>query len=82
MAIVSDFTGDWSATVTLSGNEFWQVRRGPVYIATAATVAPTDSGDGVLLNDGDILTLNTGEVVRYRSARADGTGVVVRRSRS
>ncbi len=79
MAIVSDFTAAWSSSVTLSANEFWQVRVGPVYIATAAGTAPSDLDDGLLLDEGDILALSNGDVVRYRSARADGTGRVSRR---
>lgn len=82
MAIVSDFTRSWSSTVTLAADEFWQVRKGPVYIATAATSAPSDEKDGLLLSEGDILALTTGEVVRYRSARAEGDGEVVRRAKA
>lgn len=82
MALVTDFTNAWSSTVTLAAAEFWQVRVGPVYIATAATVAPVDDRDGVLLNEGDILALASGEVVRYRSARPEGNGTVVRRAKA
>lgn len=82
MAIVSDFTRDWSSTVTLTTAEFWQVRKGPVYIATAATSAPSDEKDGILLDTGDVLALASGEVVRYRSARAEGDGEVVRRAKA
>lgn len=82
MAIVTDFTRDWSATVTLAADEFWQVRKGPVFITTGATVAPLDLTDGLLLGEGDILALGTGEVVRYRSARPEGDGAVVRRAKA
>ena len=82
MAIVSDFTRSWSATVTLAADEFWQVRTGPVYVATAATVEPVSETDGLLLSEGDILALGTGEVVRYRSARPEGDGAIVRRAKS
>ena len=82
MAIVSDFARDWSAPVTLAADEFWQVRIGPVYIATAATTAPADLTDALLLSEGDILALGAGEVVRYRSARPEGDGAAVRRARA
>lgn len=82
MAIVSDFTRDWSSPVTLAADEFWQVRVGPVYIATAATSAPGALDDGLLLGAGDIVALTTGEVVRYRSARSEGDGAVVRRAKA
>lgn len=82
MAIVSDFTADWSASVTLAADEFWQCQKGPIYIATAATSAPAALDDGMLLSEGDILALTTGDVVRYRSARPDGTGRAVRRAKA
>lgn len=82
MAIVSDFTAVWSSSVTLTANEFWQVQSGPVYIATGAATAPSDLTDGLLLSDGDILALTSGDVVRYRSARADVTGRVARMTRA
>lgn len=82
MAIVEDFDFEWSDAVTLAADEFWQVRKGPVYVTTAATSAPSDLTDGLLLNDGDILSLGTGEVVRYRSARPEGDGAVVRRAKA
>lgn len=82
MAIVTDFTGSWSSAVTLAAAEFWQVQVGPVYIATAATTAPSDLADGLLLGEGDTVSFASGEVVRYRSARPDGGGRVMRRARA
>ena len=82
MAIVTDVTRNWSATVTLAADEFWQVRLGPLYIATAATVEPAEATDGLLLAENDILALKTGDVVRYRSARSDGGGAIVRRAKA
>lgn len=81
MAIVSDFTAAWSSSVTLAANEFWQVQIGPVYIATGAASLPSDLTDGLLLDAGDILALSNGDVVRYRSARADGAGRAARMTR-
>jgi hypothetical protein len=82
MAIITNVTGAWSDAVTLTDNEFWQVRRGPVFIATDAATAPAaGSGDGLLLSDGDVLALSDGDVVRYRSARPDNTGEIVRRAK-
>lgn len=82
MAIVTDVTRSWSATVTLEADEFWQVRKGPLYIATAATDAPSVDTDGLLLSENDILALKTGDVVRYRSARSEGDGAIVRRAKA
>jgi len=82
MAIVSDFTRTWSAAVTLAGDEFWQVQIGPIYLATAASTAPATDTDGLLLPEGSILALSVGEVVRYRSARPEGNGAVVRRAKA
>ena len=82
MAIITDVAGAWSATVTLAADEFWQVRHGPVFLATAATTAPSEDADGLLLSEGDVIALNVGEVVRYRSARPDRTGVLVRRAKA
>ena len=73
---------EYEATVTLAADEFWQVRKGPLYIATAATVAPTDDTDGLLLSEGDILALTNADVVRYRSARPEGDGSIVRRAKA
>jgi hypothetical protein len=81
MAVISDATAAWSATVTLAANEFWQVRAGPVFIATGATSVPSSLDDGLLLSDGDILALGSGEVVRYRSARPDGSAALIRRTK-
>lgn len=81
MAIVSDFTPSWSSSVTLTANEYWQVQVGPVYIATGASSVPSTLDDGLLLDVGDILTLANTEVVRYRSARADGAGRAARMTR-
>lgn len=81
MAIITDATTAWSDAVTLTVSEFWQVRRGPVFIATDASAAPADLSDGLLLSDGDILALGATEVVRYRSARPDGTAVIIRRGK-
>lgn len=82
MAIISNVTGAWSDAVTLSTPEFWQVRRGPVFIATGASSAPADLEDGLLLSDDQIVEMRAQDVIRYRSARPDGTGVLVRRSRA
>lgn len=81
MAIITNVAYDWSNSVTLTGNEFWQVRVGPVYIATDATAAPSDLEDGFLVNEGDIMALSSGDVLRYRSARPDVSGRIVRRVR-
>lgn len=81
MAIVSDFTNTWSSAVTLTAAEFWQVRKGPVYVATDASSAPATDTDGLLLAEGDVLALSNGDVVRYRSARPEGDGEVVRRAK-
>lgn len=81
MTIVSDFTSAWSSSVTLAANEFWQVKIGPVLIATGAGTAPSELDDGLLLDAGDILALSNGDVVRYRSARADNGGRVARMTR-
>lgn len=81
MSVITNATTDWSSAVTLSANEFWQVRVGPVYIATQASSAPGTANDGILLDAGDVIELANTEVVRYRSARADGTGTIVRRAK-
>jgi len=81
MAVVTDATDEWSSAVTLSSAEFWQVRTGPLFVATGATTAPSDLYDGLLLADGDILALASSEVVRYRSGRPDGKAVFVRREK-
>lgn len=82
MSVITDATAAWSSTVTLSANEFWQVRQGPVYLATAATSEPASLTDGILLSDGDVIELANGEVVRYRSARPDATAIIVRRAKT
>lgn len=81
MSVISNVTGSWSSAVTLSANEFWQVRKGPVYIATQASSAPGTDNDGILLSDGDVIELANTDVVRYRSARADAAGEIVRRAK-
>jgi hypothetical protein len=53
-----------------------------LYLATAATAEPSVETDGLLLAAHDIVALGTGEVVRYRSARSDGSGAVVRRAKA
>lgn len=82
MAIVTDVTAAWSAAVTLAADEFWQVQTGPLYVATDATSEPAAETDGLLLAEGDVLALATGDVVRYRSARPEGNGAIVRRAKA
>jgi hypothetical protein len=82
MALITDVADAWSASVTLTADEFWQVRRGPVFLATDAATAPAEETDGLLLDEGDVVALAGGEVVRYRSARADRTGAFVRREKA
>jgi hypothetical protein len=83
MAVISGIAANaWSATVTLTAPEFWQVRVGPVYLATAAATAPEDLTDGLLLAEGDVVALESGEVVRYRSATGAATASLVRRARA
>lgn len=82
MAIISNVTGAWSDAVTLSTPEFWQVQVGPVFLATAASTAPAEDSDGLLLSEEDVIALESGEVLRYRSARPDRTGVLVRRAKA
>ena len=82
MTILTNVTGAWSAAVTLTEDEFWQVRQGPVFVATDAASAPLDDTDGLLLSDGDVVALSNGDVVRYRSARPDGAGVLIRRAKA
>lgn len=81
MSVISNVTGSWSSAVTLSANEFWQVRKGPIYLATQASSEPGTENDGILLGDGDVIELANTDVVRYRSARPDGTGIIVRRAK-
>lgn len=81
MAVISDASNDWSSAVTISGSaEFWQVRDGPVYLATGASSAPSDLEDGLLLEPGTIIELADGEVVRYRTT--DSEAVIVRRAKA
>ena len=81
MAVITNenISGTWSATVTLSGPEYWQVRGGPVFIATQAASAPASDADGLLLDAGDIISLENGEEVRYRST--SDAAFIVRRAR-
>lgn len=82
MSIITDVSRTWSSSVTLGSNEFWQVKKGPVYVATGAASAPSLDEDGLLLSAGDILALTNADVVRYRSARPEGDGEIVRRARA
>ena len=82
MAIITNVSGAWSASITLTADEFWQVRVGPVFLATDAATAPAENADGLLLSEGDVVALDSGEVLRYRSARPDQTGVLVRRAKA
>ena len=82
MAVISDIGIDWSDAVTLTADEFWQVRRGPIYLATAAASAPSVNEDGLLLSDGDVIALTAGEVVRYRSATGSANARIVRREKA
>jgi len=82
MAEITGIGVAWSDAVTLDADEFWQIRRGPVYLATAASTTPSGDGDGLLLSDGDVIALNSGEVVRYRSATGTANARIVRRAKA
>jgi hypothetical protein len=82
MAIIADIGTAWSATVTLAADEFWQVRVGPVFLATSAASEPASLDDGLLLSEGDVIALNNGEVVRYRSATGSANARLVRRAKA
>jgi hypothetical protein len=82
MAVISDIGTAWSASVTLTTDEFWQVRAGPVFLATAAASEPAALDDGLLLGDGDVIALTSGEVVRYRSATGAANARLVRRTKA
>ena len=72
----------WGDAITLTDDEFWQVRRGPIYLATGAATAPADLTDGLILAEGDVVALVAGDVVRVRSATGANTASIVRRAKA
>lgn len=64
MSMVLEGGPTWSAPITLSAAEIWQVRRGRAYVST--TPAPADD-DGLELTQGSAVRFEAGVSVRYRA---------------
>lgn len=64
MPMISSLPATWSAAVTLTADEVWQVRGGPVFITTEASPAALT---GIEMKHGDAIRITTGKAVRYRS---------------
>lgn len=72
MAIITP-TAAWSAAVTLSSAEIWEIR-GPsaVYLSTETT--PANIYDGLRLWDREFVRFESGQEVKHRS---DGPGAQI-----
>lgn len=70
MALVNDVTSSWSAGITLSAQEFWQVRAGEALVTHEAT--PVE-GDGLYLAQGQGITFASGQTIKYRRAGTSAT---------
>lgn len=74
MALITNAAATWSAPVTLTQDEIWQVRSGTVFV-TATPGAAAD--DGLFLREATAVTISAGTELRYRK---EGTtpAVIVR----
>lgn len=63
MALITDVTTTWSAPVVLVNDEFWQVRKGNVFLTSSDS--PT-ADDGISILEGQGLYIRAGRSVRYR----------------
>lgn len=73
MALITDAAFAWSATVTLTSDEIWQVRKG---IAFVTTTASPDADDGLALEEGSAVQLSAGAAVKYRKTGSGETWIV------
>lgn len=64
MPLITTVPTAWSAPVTLTADETWQVRGGPAFISTDASPAATG---GTMMRDGQAVLITAGKTVRYRS---------------
>lgn len=74
MALITDVASNWSAPVTLSSNEVWQVRAGSAYFTTTASPV---ADDGLELFEKQAVQFSAGSVVQYRKS-SDIDVVIVR----
>lgn len=75
MALIDVTTTSWSAPVTLTSAEIWEVRGGPVFITTDAAEAALG---GLRAEDGWVARFETGQAgLRWR-VPAGGFGQIVR----
>lgn len=72
MPMITTMPTTWSAPVTLTADEVWQVRGGPVFVSTDAT---PDALGGLEMKNGDAVRITSGKAVRYRSF-APGSQIV------
>lgn len=80
MALITNIPSEaWSDPVTLTDDETWQAVSGRVLLAL--NDAPSGPRDGLLL-DGHAISLNEGEVVRYRSGGGVFAPVIARQRRT
>ena len=63
MALITDATSGWSATVTLSGDEVWQTRAGSVFVTTTSNPA---ADDGLSIHENHAVRFSAGSTIRYR----------------
>lgn len=64
MPMITTMPTTWSAPVTLTADEVWQVRGGPVFVSTDAS---PDALAGLEMKNGDAIRFSSGKAVRYRS---------------